>query len=54
LKLSLSNSVFSEYALTKNIATVMRLGLENLEFNMKCVEEENMRATYLAKKHIEA
>ena len=54
MKLSLSNNVFSEYALAKNIAAVMRMGFENLEFNMKCVEEQDEEAAYSAKKHIEA
>ena len=54
MKLSLSNGVFSEYSLADNIAAVERLGFENLEFNMKCVEEEDEEAVYPAKKHIEA
>ena len=54
LKLSLSNGIFSAYPLAENIAAVSRLGFENLEFNMKCVKEEDEEAVYLAKKHIEA
>jgi sugar phosphate isomerase/epimerase len=54
LKLSLSNGIFSEYSLADNIAAIRRLGFENLEFNMKCVEEEDEEAVYPAKKHIEA
>ncbi len=54
MKLSLSNGTFSEYSLADNIATVRRLGFENLEFNMKCVEEEDEEAVNPAKKHIEA
>ncbi|MBN1357824.1 sugar phosphate isomerase/epimerase [Candidatus Bathyarchaeota archaeon] len=54
MKLSLSNGIFSEYSLADNIAAVRRLGFENLEFNMKCVEEEDEEAVYPAKKHIES
>jgi sugar phosphate isomerase/epimerase len=54
VKLSLSNGVFSEYTLAENIASVKRLGFDNLEFNMKCVEEEDEEAVYPAKKFIEA
>lgn len=54
MKLSLSNGTFSEYPLVESIAAVKRLGFENLEFNMKCVEEEDEEAVYPAKKHIEA
>jgi sugar phosphate isomerase/epimerase len=54
LKLSLSNGVFSGYSLAESIAAVKRLGFDNLEFNMKCVEEEDEEAVYPAKKLIEA
>jgi len=54
LKLSLSNGIFSEYPLAENIAAVRKLGFRNLEFNMKCVEEEDEEAVYPAKKLIEA
>jgi len=54
LKLSLSNVIFSEYSLAENIAAIKRLGFENLEFNMKFVEEEDEEAVYPAKKLIEA
>ena len=54
MKLSLSNGIFSEYSLADNIAAIRRLGFENLEFNMKCVEEEDEEAVYPAKQHIEA
>jgi sugar phosphate isomerase/epimerase len=53
VKLSLSNGVFSEYPLAENIAAVKRLGFDNLEFNMKCVEEEDEAAVYPARKFIE-
>jgi sugar phosphate isomerase/epimerase len=54
LKLSLSNGIFSKYPLDENIAAVRRLGFENLEFNMKCVKEEDEEAVYTAKKLIDA
>ena len=54
MKLSLSNGIFSEYPLVESIAAVKRLGFTNLEFNMKCVEEEDEEAVYPAKKQIEA
>ena len=54
MKLSLSNGIFSGYSLAENIAAVRRLGFKNLEFNMKCVREEDEEAVYSAKKHIEA
>jgi len=53
MKLSLFNGVFSEYPLAESIAAVKRLGFTNLEFNMKCVEEEDEEAVYSAKKFIE-
>lgn len=54
MKLSLSNGTFSDCPLAENIATVKKLGFENLEFNMKCVEEEDEEAMYPAKKYIKA
>ena len=54
MRLSLSNGIFSKLTLDENIAAVRRLGFENLEFNMKCVEEENEEAVYTAKKLIDA
>jgi sugar phosphate isomerase/epimerase len=52
LKLSLSNGIFSKLALADNVACVKRLGFDNLEFNMKCVEKENEDCVHLAKKLI--
>jgi sugar phosphate isomerase/epimerase len=49
MKLSLSNGIFSKYPLEKNIATVSRLGFENLEFNMKSVEVEDDISVYKVK-----
>ncbi len=54
LKLSLSNGIFSKQALADNIACVKRLGFENLEFNMKCVEKERDDCMHLAKRLIDA
>ena len=54
MKLSLSNGIFFKRSLDKNIGMVKRLGLENLEFNMKCVEEEDEEVVYVAKKLIDS
>lgn len=54
MKLSLSNGIFSKYPLAENLAAVRKLGFENLEFNMKCVEEEDEEAVYSAKKLLDA
>ena len=54
MKLSLSNGIFSKLGLTKNFATVKRLGFENLEFNMKTVKKENDTAVYAAKDLLDA
>jgi len=53
LKLSLSNGIFSKRTLDENLAAVSRLGFENLEFNMKCVEKEDEDSVYTAKKLID-
>jgi len=54
LKLSLSNGIFSKQALADNLACVRRLGFDNLEFNMKCVEEEDEECVHVAKKLIDS
>ena len=54
MRLSLSNGIFSKYPLDENIAAVRRVGFENMEFNMKCVEEEDEKSVYTAKKLIDA
>lgn len=54
LRLSLSNGIFSKHSLDENIAAVRRLGFENMEFNMKCVEEEDDESVRAAKKLIDA
>jgi sugar phosphate isomerase/epimerase len=54
LKLSLSNGIFSKHTLDDNVASVRRLGFDNLEFNMKCVEEEDEESVYTAKRLIDS
>ena len=54
MKLSLSNGTFCKRSLDENIGLVKRLGFENLEFNMKCVEEEDEEAVHVAKKLIDS
>jgi len=46
--------MFAECPLEENIATVSELGFENLEFNMKCVEEEDEESVNTAKKLIDS
>ena len=54
MKLSLSNGTFCKRSLDENIGLVKRLGFENLEFNMKCIEEEDEEAVHVAKKLIDS
>jgi sugar phosphate isomerase/epimerase len=54
LKLSLSNGIFSKQTLGDNVAAVRRLGFDNLEFNMKCVEKENEDFVHTAKRLIDS
>ena len=54
MRLSLSNGIFSARPLDENIAAVRRIGFENLEFNMKCVEERDEESVHTAKKLIHA
>lgn len=54
MKLSLSNGIFRNKTLGENIAEVKRLGFENLEFNMKCVETQDDTSIYEAKKLVDA
>ena len=51
--LSLSNGVFSKRSLAENIATVSRLGFEDLEFNMKSVAVEDDVSVYAAKRLVD-
>jgi sugar phosphate isomerase/epimerase len=53
LKLSMSNGMFAKYPLDENIASVRRLGFENLEFNMKSVKVEDDVSVYDAKHFID-
>lgn len=46
MKLSLSNSVFSNYPLIDNLRYVKKLGFENIEFNMKTVEQGDEKSVY--------
>jgi sugar phosphate isomerase/epimerase len=54
LKVSLSNGIFSRYPLDENLAAVRRLGIENLEFNMKSVKVEDDVSVYAAQSLVEA
>ena len=53
MKLSLSNSVFSQFSITDNLAYVKKLGFENIEFNMRIVEEGDEKSVYAIKKNLE-
>lgn len=53
MKLSLSNSVFSQYSITDNLAYVKKLGFENIEFNMRTVEEGDEKSVYAIKRYLE-
>lgn len=50
MKLSLSNTVFSKYPLTKNFASIKNLGFENIEFNMRTVKPGNEKSVFKIKK----
>ncbi|MBT0160344.1 sugar phosphate isomerase/epimerase [Candidatus Bathyarchaeota archaeon A05DMB-2] len=54
MRLSLSNGIFSKYSLDENLTAIKRLGFENLEFNMKSVEENDEDSVYAAKELIDA
>lgn len=49
----MSNGIFAKYPLDENIATVKRLGFENLEFNMKTVKVEDDISVHAAKRLID-
>lgn len=53
MKLSLSNGIFSKYSLDENLTAIKQLGFENLEFNMKSVEENDEDSVYGAKELID-
>ena len=48
----MSNGIFASRKLEEGIAAVRRLGFENLEFNMKCVRENDDDSVYPAKDSI--
>jgi sugar phosphate isomerase/epimerase len=50
LKLSISNGVFSKLSLEDNLASVKKIGLRNIEFNMKSVEKQTDDSPEPAKK----
>lgn len=50
MKLSLSNGVFLKHSLLENFACVKKLGFENIEFNMKTLEEGDEKSVYSIKK----
>jgi sugar phosphate isomerase/epimerase len=54
MNLSLSNGVFYKHTLSENLAAVRDLNFENLEFNMKCVQEDDEDSVYTAKEHMKA
>jgi sugar phosphate isomerase/epimerase len=54
LKLSLSNWIFGKLPLVDNIGSVRKLGFENLEFNMKCVEKEDNESVHTVKKLVDS
>ncbi len=41
MRLSLSNGIFATRTIEENIEAVKQLGFDNLEFNMKCIEEND-------------
>ena len=46
LKLSISNSVFSKFKLQENFTTIKKMGFDNIEFNMKTIEEGDDMSIY--------
>lgn len=50
LKLSLSNTVLSNYPLEENLVYAKKLGFENIEFNMRTVEQGDEKSVYRIKK----
>lgn len=53
MKLSLSNSVFLNHFVIDSLAYVKKLGFENIEFNMKTVEQSDEKSVYKIKKILE-
>jgi len=54
MKISLSNGIFAKRSLEENIDLIKELGFENLEFNMKSVEENDEDSVYTAKNLIDS
>jgi sugar phosphate isomerase/epimerase len=50
MKLSLSNGIFSKLGLEENFYSVVELGFENIEFNMKSVKKEHDTDVYREKR----
>jgi sugar phosphate isomerase/epimerase len=50
MKLSLSNGIFSKYSLEENFQSVVEMGFENIEFNMKSVKKEHDTDVYREKR----
>jgi sugar phosphate isomerase/epimerase len=50
MKLSLSNGIFSKLSLEENFYSVVELGFENIEFNMKSVKKEHDTDVYREKR----
>ena len=50
MKLSLSNGIFSNQSLEENFRSVVELGFENIEFNMKSVKKEHDTDVYREKR----
>ena len=52
MKLSISNSVFSQFSISDNLAYVKKLGFENIELNMRTVKEGDEKSVYAIKKNL--
>lgn len=50
MKLSISNGIFSKLSLEENFQSVVELGFENIEFNMKSVKKEHDTDVYREKR----
>jgi sugar phosphate isomerase/epimerase len=54
MKLSLSNGLFSKLSIKENLATIQRLGFENIEFNMKSIKKDHDTDVYREQKALVA
>lgn len=50
MKLSLSNGIFSKLGLEENFQSILQLGFQNIEFNMKSVKKEHDTDVYREKR----